>query len=271
MNQATIAQARRAPRQPWTGRHELARLPYRLEDRVVWKSLHARQMKVLERWACSDYMKGMWVLGLHGDEFPDVTQLSTRLQAATSWELVAQHEPIDPLKFFSSLACRRFPVRSTLIGNGLAPRGDVSTDLFHHLFGRVPMLVQPVFADYLQLLGQAACTAGAAAAPLYLQHYRRTTEHGLVRTARGLRMYGAALLCEATGELAGPAAQPGVTPAALPGRASGFLMHDGCCIGLEACCTIDSFEQLITTLPRAAAADMPTPVTRGPRLRRGHR
>lgn len=67
-------------------------------------------------------------------------------------------------------------------------------------------------------------------------------------------MYGATLLCEATGELAGPAAQPCISPAALPGQARGFLTYDGHRIGIEACCTIDSFEQLITTLPRAATA-----------------
>lgn len=232
---ASSVEVKRAPR-PWTARHELARLPYRPEDRVVWTSLHARQMKLLEQWACSDFMKGMWVLGIYSDEFPDGERLSTRLRAATSWELVAQHEPIDLQKYFSSLACRRFPVRSTIVGsNAGSPRGDVSTDLFHHLFGHVPMLMQPVFADYLQMLGQAACAAGAAALPLYWQHYERTANRGLIRTARGLRMYGATLLCESTGKLAGPAAQPGISLVALPGQASGFVTHDGHRISVEAC------------------------------------
>lgn len=263
-----------ALRPPWaTNRHALAKLPYHLEDRAVWKSLHARQMKLLERWACSDYMKGMWVLGIHSEEFPDVAQLSVRLQAATSWELVAQHEPIDLLKYFSFLARRRFPVRSTITG-GLASRRDVSTDLFHHLFGHVPMLVQPVFADYLQMLGQAACAAGAAALPLYLQHYERTADRGLIRTPRGLRMYGASLVCEAASGPTDSAAQSGTAPAALAGQARGFPTHDGRRIDLEACCTIDSFEQLITTLPRAAAvSDLPTtaPAIGKPRLRRALR
>lgn len=251
MTQASITiagtEALRGPRPPWTSRHDLAKLPYRFEDRIAWKSLHARQMRMLERWGCSDYMKGMWVLGIHSEEFPDVTQLSARLQAATSWELVAQHEPLDPLKYFSYLARRRFPVRSTVAGGGLAPGSrSTGTDLFHHLFGHVPMLAQPVFADYLQMLGQAACAAGVAALPLYLQHYERTADRGLIRTPRGLHMYGASLVCDATGELAG--------------QASGFFTHDGGRIGLDDCCTIDSFEQLITTLPRTAPAVVDAPM-----------
>jgi phenylalanine-4-hydroxylase len=253
-------EAQRAPRPPWTSRHDLAKLPYRFEDRIVWKALHARQTRVLERWGCSDYMKGMWVLGIHSEEFPDLTHLNARLQAATCWELLVQHEELDPLKYFSHLARRRFPVRSTVAGSGCAPGRSTGTDLFHHLFGHVPMLAQPVFADYLQMLGQAACAAGAAALPLYLQHYERTADRGLIRTPRGLRMYGASLVCEATGELAGPA--------------NGFFVHGGGHVRLEDCCTIDSFEQLITTLPRTApATDSPigTAATGTRRLRRSLR
>jgi phenylalanine-4-hydroxylase len=252
MTEALIAPALRAPPQPWRTGRELARLPYRAEDGVAWRSLHARQTKLLEQWACSDFMKGMWVLGIHSDVFPDLARLGERLYAATSWKLVALHEPIDQLTFFGHLAQRSFPLRSTIVGND-STRAHVGADLFHHLFGHVPMLMQPLFAEYLQMLGQAVCDAGPGALPLFWQHYERTADRGLIRTPRGMRMYGATLLCEATGELARPAARPISGTTVLSGPVSGFMAHGGECIALDDCCVIDSFEQLIAMLPRTGA------------------
>ena len=223
MTHGLLAEAPRAPLPAWGARHALARLPERLEDRVTWKALHARQTRLLERWACSDFMKGLWVLGLHSDDFPDIARLGARLRAATSWQLVVLNGPIERREFFSHLARRMLPMRCTIMGGADTRGGNARAGLFHCLFGHAPMLMQPVFAEYLQRLGQAACSADVAATPLFWQHYERTAERGLIHTARGLRLYGATLLCGATSEVAGPAAHPG-----------GFVTHDGDRISIDA-------------------------------------
>lgn len=245
---------------PWSGHFELRRMPRRIEDRVSWRSLLQRQKPVIERWACADFMKGMWVLGLHGEDFPDLAPLSHRLRAATGWELVPVHGSLNLVSLFAHLAARRFPVRSSIL-EARHGDGQPGADLFRHLFGHVPMLAHPVFADYLQLLGQEARAAGDAGLPLYWQHYERTVERGLLRTPRGLRMYGAMLLCEASGELL-PRASSMTDPCdpvtamcqAVPGS---FATQGGGSIDIASCAITDTYAQLITLLPRATAGQPP--------------
>lgn len=220
------------------------RLPRSIEHYALWTSLYERQVKALEHTACSDFMKGLWVLDIRSDPFPDTNALNRRLRAATAWQVEPVEAPPAPGAFFEYLSQRVFPV-SDWMRHRSELNGVVDADLFHDLFGHVPMLAQPVFAEYLQQLGKAARAQGTPAAGVFMRHFEHTVEHGVVRTARGLRLYGAALLSESTGLLhtSGASAQPGA-PMRL-----GFWARARQPMELGSTCIVDRFDHLLYTLP----------------------
>jgi phenylalanine-4-hydroxylase len=132
---------------------------------------------------------------------PRFETISTSLRRATGWEIVAVPRLIPEQAFFSLLANRRFPVTVWL------RRPDefdyiVEPDVFHDLFGHVPLLFNPLFADYMQAFGQGGLKAHDLAALEYLARlYWYTVEFGLMATPRGLRAYGAGIL-SSVGEIA---------------------------------------------------------------------
>jgi phenylalanine-4-hydroxylase len=220
------------------------RLPRSIEHYALWTSLYERQVKALEHAACSDFMKGLWVLDIRSDPFPDIRELNRRLRAATAWQVEPVDAPTAPSAFFEYLSHRVFPI-SDWMRHRSELNGVVDADLFHDLFGHVPMLAQPVFAEYLQQLGKAARAQGTPAAGVFMRHFEHTVEHGVVRTARGLRLYGATLLSESTGPLhtTGASVEPG-TPMQL-----GFWSAARQPMELGSTCIVDRFDHLLYTLP----------------------
>lgn len=238
---ATAALKRPTPASPDT-----VRLPRSIEHYALWTTLYERQLKALEHMACSDFMKGLWVLDIRSDPFPDVRALNQRLRAATAWQVMPVDAPSAPRAFFECLAQRVFPV-SDWMRHRSELNGVVDADLFHDLFGHVPMLAQPVFAEYLQQLGKAACAQGLASAGVFMRHFEHTVKYGVVRTARGLRLYGATLLAESSGLLhgSGAAAQAGA-PMRL-----GYWSPARQPLELGTACIVDRFDHLLYTLPTA--------------------
>lgn len=115
---------------------------------------------------------------------------------ATGWQIVGVEGLLPELDFFTHLAHRRFPVtwwirRPDQIDYIEEP------DLFHDLFGHVPLLMEPQFADYLQAYGQGGVKAhhiGPEALMQLARLYWYTVEFGLIREAGGLRIYGAGII-----------------------------------------------------------------------------
>jgi phenylalanine-4-hydroxylase len=143
--------------------------------------------------ACDEFIHALTQLG-GAREIPRFETISGSLRRATRWEIVAVPGLIPEQAFFSLLANRRFPVTVWL------RRPDefdyiVEPDVFHDLFGHVPLLFNPVFADYMQAFGQGGLKAHDLAALEYLARlYWFTVEFGLIATPRGLRAYGAGIL-----------------------------------------------------------------------------
>jgi phenylalanine-4-hydroxylase len=134
------------------------------------------------------------------DRIPRFEQLSETLRRRTGWEVVAVPGLIPEEAFFALLAQRRFPVTGWL---RKPEEFDyiVEPDVFHDLFGHVPLLFDPVFADYMQAYGAGGLKASRLdACELLARLYWYTVEFGLIRTPQGVRAYGAGILSSA-GEL----------------------------------------------------------------------
>ena len=167
---------------------------YTLPEHGIWDDLYARQLDILPGRAASAFMAGLQKLGLGRGGVPDFGRLSTELGALTGWSVVPVPMLIPDHVFFWHLANRRFPA-----GNFIRSRETFDyiqePDVFHDVFGHVPMLADPVFADYMQEYGRAGWKAmrynrlkslGAL--------YWYTVEFGLVMEGDELRAYGAGIL-----------------------------------------------------------------------------
>lgn len=172
---------------------------YTAEDHDTYRRLHARQMQQLPGLACDEFLAAVQFLGV-SDRVPRFEAVSERLFRATGWQIVGVPGLIPEEAFFALLAQRRFPVTDWMRA---ASEFDyvVEPDAFHDLFGHVPLLFNPVFADYMQAYGLGGLKAGRlGACELLARLYWHTVEFGLISTPQGLRAYGAGILSSA-GEL----------------------------------------------------------------------
>jgi phenylalanine-4-hydroxylase len=167
---------------------------YTAEEHRTWVTLYERQAQLLPGRACHAFLNGLEALDLHGSGIPDFEALSRKLRALTGWSVVAVPGLVPDDVFFDHLANRRFPA-----GNFIRRADQLDylqePDVFHDVFGHVPMLTDPVFADYMAAYGRG----GRRALELGRLHnlarlYWYTVEFGLVQEPEGLRIYGAGIV-----------------------------------------------------------------------------
>lgn len=166
---------------------------YSSAQHAVWKSLFERQLGVLEGRACREFVDGMRALPIRADQIPDFRRLNDALLKATGWQVVAVPGLVPDEVFFEHLANRRFPAGNFIRG---ADQLDYleEPDVFHDVFGHVPMLMHPVIADYIQAYGQGGLRAHRLGTLAQLARvYWYTVEFGLVQQAGGLRIYGSGI------------------------------------------------------------------------------
>jgi len=171
---------------------------YSPAEHRVWLTLYERQAALLPGRACEPFLRGLDALDLHRTGIPDFTKISAELAPLTGWSVVAVPGLVPDAVFFEHLANRRFPAGRFIRG---ADQLDYlqEPDVFHDLFGHVPMLTDPVFADYMQAYGEG----GLRALQLGRLHnlarlYWYTVEFGLLDTPQGLRIYGAGIVSSHT-------------------------------------------------------------------------
>ena len=157
---------------------------------LVERQTRAREASLPARSSC----KACETLGI-GDSIPDFDAVNARLEPLTGWRVVGVPGLIPDAVFYDHLAHRRFPV-TVWIRKRAELDYLVEPDLFHDFFGHVPLLSNPVFADYMQRYGQRGVEAGAHI-DLLARLYWYTVEFGLIRTAQGLKIYGAGILSSA--------------------------------------------------------------------------
>jgi phenylalanine-4-hydroxylase len=167
---------------------------YTAEEHNTWDTLFARQAKLLPGRASEAYLRGLDVLKLSKPGIPDFEELSERLMKLTGWQVVAVPGLVPDDVFFDHMANRRF-----VAGNFIRRPDQLDylqePDVFHDVFGHVPMLADPVFADYLAVYGQGGQRALGLDALKYLGRlYWYTVEFGLIAEPEGLRIYGSGIV-----------------------------------------------------------------------------
>jgi len=166
---------------------------YTAREHAVWKTLFERQTRLLPGRACDEFIAGMQRLPIDASQIPDFRRLSEVLMRHTGWQIVAVPGLVPDEVFFDHLANRRFPAGSFI---RKADELDYleEPDVFHDVFGHVPMLMNPVIADFVQAYGVGGLRAQQLGVlPQLARVYWYTVEFGLVRQPDGLRIYGSGI------------------------------------------------------------------------------
>ncbi len=173
---------------------------YTAADHETYSRLYKRQSALLPGLACDEFIAALPSLGV-SERIPRFENINARLFKATGWEVVAVPGLIPEVPFFTLLANRKFPV-TDWIRKPEEFDYIVEPDIFHDLFGHVPLLFDPVFADHMQAYGAGGLKAHRLGACEQLSRlYWYTIEFGLMRQRGEVRAYGAGILSSA-GELA---------------------------------------------------------------------
>ena len=178
--------------QPWD--------EYAAEDHATWATLFARQREILVGRASEAFLRAQDAMGMTPHAIPKYTELNRVLGETTGWQLIGVEGLLPELDFFDHLANRRFPV-TWWIRKPAQIDYIEEPDLFHDLFGHVPLLVDPLFADYMQAYGAGGVKAhgiGPEALQVLTRLYWYTVEFGLIRQGGGLRIYGSGIVSSKT-------------------------------------------------------------------------
>ncbi len=167
---------------------------YTPEQHAVWAELVGRRMPQLREHACAEYLDGFEQIGLREDALPDLAAVSARLRPRTGWQSTPVSGFLPAAAFFEMLAGRMFPT-TTWLRSRQSMEYTPEPDIFHDVFGHVPMHAHPVFAEFLERYG-AVCAR--LTDPADLERMGRlfwfTVEFGLIRQAGGLKVYGSGLI-----------------------------------------------------------------------------
>lgn len=166
---------------------------YTPAEHATWRTLHERQMRLLPGRACDAFVQGMQALPIAADHIPNFEHLSEVLMKHTGWQVVAVPGLVPDEVFFEHLAHRRFPA-GQFIRRPEQLDYLQEPDVFHDVFGHVPMLMNPVMADFIQAYGEGGLRAQRLGHLDRLARvYWYTVEFGLVRQGGALRLYGAGI------------------------------------------------------------------------------
>ena len=174
--------------QPWDS--------YSETDHEVWRTLFLRQRDLLQGRACREFLDSQDAMGISDAGIPRFSDLNEKLAASSGWTLIGVQGLLPELDFFEHLANRRFPV-TWWIRKPEQLDYLSEPDLFHDLFGHVPLLMNPIFADYMQAYGRGGVKAhgiGPEALAQLTRLYWYTVEFGLIDTPEGLRIYGSGIV-----------------------------------------------------------------------------
>jgi phenylalanine-4-hydroxylase len=179
---------------------------YTPEQHAIWAELVTRRMPQLRDHACQEYLDGFQQIGLREDQLPNLTEVSTLLQPRTGWQSTPVSGFLPPDAFFEMLAARMFPT-TTWLRSRDSMEYTPEPDIFHDVFGHVPMHAHPVFGSFLQSYGQICARLTD---PEQLERMGRlfwfTVEFGLIRQNGEIKVYGSGLISshgECTRVLAG--------------------------------------------------------------------
>ena len=168
------------------------------KNHEMWQHLYKRQMEVLQGRAIDMYMDSLSTLGITQERIPKVEEINEILMKRTGWEVVCVPGLIPYEPFFELLANRKFPA-----GQFIRKPEEMDyiqePDIFHDVFGHVPILADPTFADYVEAFGRGGMKATKLDAIMEIfRVYWFTVEFGLIKEKDGLKIYGAGILSSPT-------------------------------------------------------------------------
>ena len=166
---------------------------YSPQDHQTWRILVNRQMAMLPGHASQAFLRGVDMFGLQTDRIPALKNLDRVLRSATGWRVARIPGLLHERDFFTLLANRSFPSTDYIRRNDELDYTP-APDLFHDIFGHMPMLTQPEFADFYQMFGQASLKAMGSDRPRLERLHWFTVEFGLIRQENGIRIFGAGIL-----------------------------------------------------------------------------
>ena len=167
---------------------------YTAAEHNVWDTLFARQAQLLPDRVVPDFIDGLKLLKMDEPGIPNFERLSARLMKTTGWQVVAVPGLVPHRDFFEHLANRRF-VAGRFIRRPEQLDYLQEPDVFHDVFGHVPLLAHPAYADYLQAYGEGGLRAvELGAIDMLARLYWYTVEFGLIRHEGGLRLFGAGIV-----------------------------------------------------------------------------
>jgi phenylalanine-4-hydroxylase len=167
---------------------------YTPEQHALWAELVTRRMPQLEKHACVEYLDGFQQIGLQVDHLPDLAAVSARLQPRTGWQSTPVSGFLPAPAFFEMLAARMFPT-TTWIRSREAMEYTPEPDIFHDVFGHVPMHAHPVFGNFLEHYGKV-CAALTNQDDLERMGrlFWFTVEFGVIREQGEIKVYGSGLI-----------------------------------------------------------------------------
>lgn len=171
---------------------------YTPDEHATWKTLFERQMKLVPGRASQAYIDGLAQLPITAEQIPNFDELSDIMEKRTGWRVVAVPGMVPNDVFFDHLANRRFPAGQFI---RKAHQLDYlqEPDVFHDLFGHVPMMMNPVMADFMQAYGEGGLRAQRLGVLDYLARlYWYTVEFGLVEESGSIRIFGAGIISSFT-------------------------------------------------------------------------
>jgi phenylalanine-4-hydroxylase len=167
---------------------------YTAEDHAIWRTLFERQQRILKGRVCQEYLDGLEALGISSEGVPNFEEMNARLRRLTGWEVVAVPGLIPSRPFFQMLANRQFPA-----GTFIRSREQLDyleePDIFHDVFGHVPLLTNSAYADYMNEYGRIGLGAVEHGGVKFLARLNwYTIEFGLIRKPEGIQIYGAGIV-----------------------------------------------------------------------------
>ena len=167
---------------------------YTTEQHAIWGELVARAWPQLERHAAREYLEGFSIIGLELDRLPKLSAISARLEPRTGWNATPVSGFLPAPAFFEMLAARRFPT-TTWLRSRDALEYTPEPDIFHDVFGHVPMHAHAVFADFLAHYGRVCASIQDEGLLEKLGRlFWYTVEFGLIRQQGGIKVYGSGLI-----------------------------------------------------------------------------
>ncbi len=167
---------------------------YTDEQHAIWAELVGRVFPELEKHAAGEYLEGFQIIGLKRDRMPDLAAISSRLGPRTGWSSTPVSGFLPAPAFFEMLANRLFPT-TTWLRSRESIEYTPEPDIFHDVFGHVPMHSHKVFGDFLQRYGSVcAATSNAIVLEKLGRLFWYTVEFGLIRQGSEIKAYGSGII-----------------------------------------------------------------------------